>query len=424
MLSTIAPPRPGAEPKEESIASAGHRRIGWLWPTVIVVIVAGVVVFSVVRSRSAAPSVAGRRQMMALSVGTAPATRGTLNVYLTALGSVTPLNTVTVKSRATGELRAIHFTEGQLVKAGDLLAEIDPRAYQVALEQSEGQLARDQASLDAARRDLARYQNAEAAVTQQQIDAAKSSVAQYEGAVRADQGAVENSRLQLSYCQITAPLSGRAGLKLVDQGNLIQTADTTGIVVIAQEQPISVVFSVPEDSLPQLHKALGREPALETQAFDRAMKQQLASGTLTAVDNQIDSATGTVKLRATFPNADGALFPNQFVNIRLLLDTENDVTLVPTSAIQIGAQTRSVFVVRADGTVERRTVKTGQAEGERTAILDGVKAGEVVATDSLDRLQDGAKVNVRTHQANQPSSGSPDTKHRRRQAAPGSALAS
>jgi multidrug efflux system membrane fusion protein len=334
--------------------------------------------------------------MPPVSVATVAAAKGDLHVFLTGLGSVTPLNTVTVRSRVAGELVKIDFTEGQLVKAGDLLAEIDPRPYQAALEQAEGQLARDQAQLDDARLDLARYQNAEAAVTQQQIDTAKATVAGLTGTVRADQGMVDNDRLQLSFCQITAPLSGRAGLKLVDQGNLIQTTDTTGIVVLTQEQPMSVVFSLPEDNLPQLHAALATGRTLPVQAYDRAQRSVVASGSLAAIDNQIDPATGTVRLRALFPNDDHALYPNQFVNARLLIDLQQGATLVPNTAIQPGAQTNSVFVVKAAGpgnaTVERRTVKVGLTEGEMTAIVDGLAPGEIVAADGLDKLQDGSKV--------------------------------
>ena len=330
--------------------------------------------------------------MMSTSVATVPAERGELHVYLSALGTVTPLNVVTVKSRAVGELKKIHFVEGQTVQAGDLLAEIDPRAYQVALEQAEGQLVRDQAQLQNARLDLARYQNAEAAVTQQQIDTAKANVAEFEGAVRADQGAVDSDRLQLSYCTITAPITGRAGFKLVDQGNLIQTSDTAGIVVLTQEQPISVIFSIPEDSLPQVHKNLAAGQPLPVEAYDRAMKELLATGTLTAIDNQIDPLTGTVKLRATFANDDHALFPNQFVNMRLLLQVQKDAILIPSSAIQVGAQTQTVFVVKADDTVELRSVKLGRSEGEKTAVLEGIAAGETVVADGLDKLQDGSTI--------------------------------
>ncbi len=388
-MTKIENPHPAKPAVAPQTPARGHW-VGWVVLALITVLGTAVV------WRLTGRSAGYRRQMPPVSVATVAATKGDLHVFLSGLGSVTPLNTVTVRSRAVGELLKIHFTEGQLVQAGDLLAEIDPRAYQAALDQAEGQLARDQAQLDEARIDLARYQNAEAAVTQQQVDTAKASVAELTGAVRADQGAVDNDRLQLGYCQITAPISGRAGLKLVDQGNLIQASDTTGIVVLTQEQPISVVFSLPEDNLPQLRAALAAGRTLPVQVYDRAQRSVLASGTLAAIDNQIDLATGTVRLRALFPNDDHALYPNQFVNARLLIDLQQGATLVPNTAIQPGAQTNSVFVVKSDdkgnATVERRSVKLGLSEGERTAIVDGVAPGEIVAADGLDKLQDGSKV--------------------------------
>lgn len=384
-----------------------HRIWPWLGAGLILLLIAGTVYYTHRTTEGAGHGAGAGRggrgrwgAMMAPSVSTVTAEKGTLHIFLTALGSVTPLNTVTVKSRVAGQLQQIHFTEGQLVKEGDLLAEIDPRPYQAALTQAEGQLARDQASLDNARQDLDRYQNAEAAVTQQQIDAAKAAVAQYEGATHADQGVVDNDRLQLSFCRITSPLTGRAGLKLVDQGNLIQTSDTTGIVVITQEQPMSVIFSVPEDNLPQIHRAIASGGELEVIAYDRAGNNQIATGKLAAVDNQIDTATGTVKIRALFPNDDHALYPNQFVNVRLVLGVQQDVTLLPNSAIQIGAQTNSVFVVKPDSTVELRAVKLGRSEDDRTAILSGLEPGEIVAADGLDKLQDGGKVVVHPTEAN------------------------
>lgn len=326
-------------------------------------------------------------------VSTAVAAAGELRVYLTALGSVTALNTITVKSRADGELMKIHFTEGQLVKAGDLLAEIDPRSYQVALEQAEGQLARDTAQLENSRRDLERYRNAKEAVTQQQVDAAAATVAQYTGSVRADQGSVDNYKLQLSYCRVTAPITGRVGLKLVDQGNLVRAGDSTGIVVIAQEEPIAVSFSIPEDSLPSVRKALGSGKELTVDAFDRAMQNRLARGKVLALDNQIDAATGTVRLKAVYTNEDHGLFPNQFVNVRMLTEIQENALMVPNSAVQISASTRFVFVVKAeDSSVERRNVTIGRTEGEKTVITEGLAAGDVVVTEGLDRLQPGAKV--------------------------------
>jgi multidrug efflux system membrane fusion protein len=328
-------------------------------------------------------------------VSSAAVATGELRVHLTALGSVTALNTITVRSRADGELKKIHFTEGQLVKEGDLLAEIDPRQYQVALEQAEGQLARDTALLENARRDLERYRSAKEAVTQQQVDSAAATVAQYTGSVRADQGSVDNYKLQLSYCRVTAPITGRVGLRLVDQGNLVRAGDSTGLVVITQEEPIAVSFSVPEDNLPQIRKALAEGRELSVDALDRAMQNRLAKGKLLAVDNQIDSATGTVRLKALFANEDHGLFPNQFVNVRMLTDVQANVLLIPNSAVQISTASRFVFVVKPDDTVERRNVTIGRTEGERTVVTEGLAVGDIVVTEGLDRLQNGSKVAAR-----------------------------
>ncbi len=327
-------------------------------------------------------------------VSSALAEKGEMRLYLTALGSVNALNTITVKSRADGQLLKIHFTEGQTVKAGDLLAEIDPRQYQVALEQAEGQLARDTALLENAKRDFARYENAREAVTQQQLDQSKASVAQYTGSVRADQGSVDNYKLQLSYCRVTAPISGTIGLRMIDEGNLVRSSDA-GLVVITQEAPIVVVFNIPEDNLPQVRKSLAEGQELPVEAFDRAMKASLATGKLVAVDNQIDPSTGTVRLKAQFDNKDHSLFPNQFVNVRMLTGVLSDVLLIPNSAIQLNGQARFVFTV-ADDTVSRRAVKVGRVEGEKTVITEGLSVGDVVVTEGIDRLQEGSKVTTRT----------------------------
>jgi multidrug efflux system membrane fusion protein len=251
------------------------------------------------------------------------------------------------------------------------------------------------ALLENVRRDVERYENAKEAVTQQQIDTSKANLAQYEGIVRADQASVENFKLQLSYCRVTAPISGRAGLRLVDKGNMIRASDP-GIVVIAQEQPISVVFSIPEDSLPQVRRSIAAGRELAVDAYDRGMKTRLASGVLFAVDNQIDATTGTVKLKAQFTNDDHGLFPNQFVNIRMLTEVQENVTLIPNSAIQLSGTTRFVFVVKPDETVERRTVTVGRTEGEKTVVTEGLAPSEVVVTEGLDRLQSGSKVMTRT----------------------------
>ena len=340
----------------------------------------------------------------ALPVAVAAVKTSDFRVFLNALGSVTALNTVTVKSRVDGELVKLHFTEGQRVQAGDLLAEIDPRAYAAVLAQTEGQLARDSALLANAKLDLDRYANAEAAVTQQQLATAKTLVAQYEGAVQADQGVVASARLQLSYCRILAPIDGRVGLRSVDQGNLVKANDATGLVVITQERPIAVIFSLPEDSVPTVRKSLGGDQPLRVTAFDRAFKTVLARGRVAALDNQIDPTTGTVRLKAIFPNEDDALFPNQFVNIRLLAEVQSGALIIPASAVQINGPARFVFVVKGE-TVERRAIVTGKTEGELTTVDSGLTEGEQVVTDGLDKLQDGAKVALR-----EAGAGSSDTK--------------
>jgi multidrug efflux system membrane fusion protein len=334
------------------------------------------------------------RNVGSTPVSAATAQKGVMNTYLTALGTVTAWNTVTVKSRADGQLLKLHFTDGQHVQAGDVLADIDPRAYKAALEQAEGQLARDRALLANAKLDLERNLSASEAVSAQQVDTAKSTVAQYEGVVRADQGNVDNDRLQLGYCTVTAPISGRTGIRNVDEGNLIHASDASGLVTITQDTPIAVFFSIPEDRLQRVLKALNSGKTLEVEAYNRSMERQLAKGEVVALDNAIDTGTGTVRLKAKFDNADGALFPNQFVNIRMLVGSKPDATLIPVSAVQISGKTRYVFVVGKDGTVERRTVKPGQSEGNFTSIEDGLAPGEVVATEGIDKLRDGAKVIV------------------------------
>jgi multidrug efflux system membrane fusion protein len=399
-------------------AGAAPKRSLW-WITIVVLIIVAGGGYYWFSKRSAAPAAAGAAGgpggggrggrggfgSGAVPISSEKAVTGELRVYLSALGSVTPLNTITVRSRADGELLKINFAEGQLVKAGDLLAEIDSRSYRVALEQAEGQLARDTALLENARRDLERYQNAAEAVTQQQVDSATATVAQYAGSVRSDHGSVENYKLQLSYCRVTAPISGRVGLRLVDQGNLVRSGDSTGIVVITQEEPISVIFSIPEDNLPRIRKAMAAGRELIVDAYDRAMQTRLASGKVVALDNQIDATTGTVRLKANFANEDHGLFPNQFVNVKILTEVQENAVLIPSSAIQLSGAARFVFVVKADDTVERRTITVGRVEGEKSAVIEGIKAGEVVVTEGLDRLQNGAKVAGRTPVATKPTDG-------------------
>lgn len=351
-------------------------------------------------AQQGAPGAGGRR----FGAGSRPqpvsaqvARRQDLRVSVNAIGTITALNTATVRARVDGELRRILFTEGQQVKAGDLLAEIDPRAYEVALAQMQGQLQRDAAQLKNAELDLARYRDllAKDSIAKQQVDTQEALVGQLKGTVQSDQAQVDNARLQLSYTRVTAPISGRLGLRQVDLGNIVHASDTTGLVTITQTQPIAVVFAVPEAYLPQITRRLqAKGSVLAVEAWDREQRKRLAQGRVLTTDNAIDTTTGTIKLKAEFPNADGTLFPNQFVNIRLQLDTLPNALVAPNNAIQRGSMGTFVYLVKEDGSVTLRKVTTGAVDGDWVAIEGEIESGDRLVTDGADRLREGAKVEV------------------------------
>jgi membrane fusion protein, multidrug efflux system len=390
-------PRGTRHPHPPAVEPPRTRRwTGWLVALVLIsLVVASLVWFFPHPGTGPAPSGSGRFTTSGpMPVTSAVAQKGDMPMTLDALGTVTPLATVTVRTQISGQLTQVAFQEGQTVQKGDFLAEIDPRPYQNALDQAQGQLLKDQALLKNAQLDLARYETLlkQDSVSRQQRDTQEYLVHQDEGIVRSDQAQVDNAKLNLAYCHILAPITGRVGLRQVDQGNYVQTNDTNGIIVITQLKPISVIFSVPEDSLPAILARLHAGASLEVRAYDRSRTNLLATGTLATVDNQIDTTTGMLKLRALFDNGDESLFANQFVNVQLLIDTLHDSTLVPTAAILRGAPGTFVYVIKPDDTVSVRPVKLGPADGERVAVASGLEPGESVVVDGADKLRDGAKI--------------------------------
>ena len=331
-----------------------------------------------------------------VSIAAEPARTGDIAVHLDGIGTVTPRAVVTVQTRVDGQLMAVHFDEGQTVGSGDLLAEIDPRPFQVQLEQAEGQLARDQALLANAKVDVARYRALakDDAIPKQQLDTQVALVSQYEAALVVDKGQIDSAKLNLVYSRVTSPVTGRIGLRRVDAGNLVHASDTTGLAVVTQLQPIDVVFTLPEDELPALMAKVRAGEKLAVDALDRLGTTKLASGALLTVDNTIDPATGTVRLKAEFPNQDDALFPNQFVNARLELEVQHGVTIVPEASVQRGTQGTFVWVVKDDQTVEMRPVKLGVTEGPDASVEGGIAAGEKVVVEGAEQLRPGAKVAI------------------------------
>lgn len=385
----------------ETIAVAPRRRT-WLW-------LVGFLILALVGYRLAVRT-ADTSSVAAVSGGApakgAPppvpvvavaARTGDMPVYLSALGTVTAYNTVTVKSRVDGQIVKVAFREGQTVEEGDLLLEIDPRPFEVQLAQAEGQMARDRAQLEVAKRTLQRNREllSQGIIARQMYDDQQAAVGQFTGAVQMDQALIDQAKLQLTYSKVTAPISGRVGLRRVDVGNVVQANDATGLAVITQVQPITVLFTVPEDDLRSVLERSGDSRALAVDAYDRAGQKKLATGSLESTDNQIDPNTGTTRLKAVFDNADQALFPNQFVNVRLLLDTAKNAVIVPGAAVQRGKDGTFVFVVKDDATVEVRPVVLGPAVGGDAAITSGVTAAERVVVDGVDKLRAGSAVKLR-----------------------------
>jgi membrane fusion protein, multidrug efflux system len=393
------PTEPDATPDAERSPEPGapRRRGLWIAAGIVALIVVAIAMSRSGKSADAAKAAAKARTQAAIPVVVAEAKTADFPVFLTGLGTVTPLATVTVRSRVDGELQKVDFREGQIVKEGEVLAQIDPRPFQVQLTQAEGQLAKDQAALVSQQLDLNRFKDlvSQGLIPQQQVDAQVSLVDQTEAAIKTDRGTIAAANLNLTYARITAPISGRVGLRQVDPGNMVHATDTNGIVVITELDPIAVLFTLPEDSLQQVLGRLRAGATLSVEAWDRDLKTRIADGKLLTVDNRIDPTTGTVRLKAQFPNDNGALFPNQFVNIRLLIQTLSKVVVVPSAAVQRTTKGAAIFVVGADDKVSLRAVEVPQQGDNQAVVAKGVSAGEMVVVDGVDKLQEGSKVVAR-----------------------------
>lgn len=395
MDSNVTATEPFITDPSDPVPAARATQTGWRrWQVIVpvclaVVIAAGLVVRSV-KAAAVKPVVAVRT----VPVVTALVRKGDMPVNLSGLGTVVPTDAVTVRTRVDGQLMSVNFKEGQTVQKGDLLMQVDPRPFQVQLLQAEGQLAKDQASLKNARMDLQRYQTLvkQGILPQQQLDSQTSTVDQSEAAVKSDLGGVESAKLNLTYSRITAPLSGTVGLRLVDAGNMVHATDATGLVVITPLSPINVMFTIPADNIQHVLANSRNVKALTVDAYDRDFVKKLASGTLLAIDNQVDPTTGTVRLKAQFPNKDAALFPNQFVNAKLQTDILHDALIVPAAGVQRSPRGNFVYVVKPDSTVDLRMVEILLTEGDTIALKSGLAAGEQVVIDGLDKLSPGTKV--------------------------------
>jgi multidrug efflux system membrane fusion protein len=386
-------------PKKTSGAPRSSRRV-WVWLAILILVAVAAYIFWPKKNTgtgavgSGAGAQGQKKGFGAIPVVAVKAHKGNIPVYFVNLGSVTPIYTVTVKSRVDGQLMEVHYKEGDIVQKGAPLIEIDPRPYEAALTQAEGQLVRDQALLDNARIDLTRYKTlvAQNAVPEQQLATQEALVKQDEGIVKTDQGVIETAKLNVVYSHITSPITGRVGLRLVDPGNIVHAADTNGMLVITQMDPISVLFPLPEDQVPVVLQKLNAGQRLPVDAFDRAGTVLLTHGFLTTVDNQIDPTTGSLRWRATFDNKNNKLFPNQFVNVRILVQLKQGVTLLPTATIQRNSQNTYVFLVKPDSTVTVRNVTIGTVEGNDSEVSSGLQPGDTVVMTGVDKLTEGTKV--------------------------------
>jgi membrane fusion protein, multidrug efflux system len=385
-----------AQPSQDKLVKPVTRRRWWRWVIVLGAMLIAVLLIVRWQTQRAAAVKSRETGPPAVPVAVASARKGAIPVYLNALGSATPFNTVTVRTRVDGQLLKVSFQEGQFVRPGDPLAEIDPKPFLVQLDQARGQLARDEAQLNNAKLDLTRYQTlaAQGVIPRQQLDTQAASVRQFDGIIRADEAQINNAKLQITYCHITAPIAGRAGLRLVDVGNMIHANDTNGLVVIAQVQPIAVLFTIPEDNLGQVLSKVRAGEHLTVEAYDRGGQTKIADGRVETIDNEIDPATGTSRLKAIFDNKANALFPNQFVNVRLLVEIRKDRILIPAVAIQRGPQGTYVYIVKEDQTADVRPITVGLIEGDQASVDSGLAEGERVVVDGVDKLRAGSKVKL------------------------------